>query len=162
MSRQFRAADYAATLQVQVRLGDCLGPDHPARFLVDLLELLDFSAFRARFADRGGKPYDPLVLCGLLIYGYLRGVFSSRKLERATYEELGFRYVAGNLHPDHDTLANFRKTFLAEIAEVFVQVLLMAKASGVLLLEAGEPRWHQDPRGCVEGCGGELWAAAGA
>ena len=66
---------------------------------------------------------------GVLIdmFGYLRGLFSSRKLERATYEDVGYRYVAGNLHPDHDTLANFRKTFLAEIGEVFVQVLLAAK-----------------------------------
>jgi transposase len=136
MSRHFRTADYQATLEVQVRLGDCLAPDHPARFLVDLLGLLDFAAFRARFAARGGKPYDPAVLCGVLIYGYLRGLFSSRKIERATYEDLGFRYVAGNLHPDHDTLAHFRTTFLAEITEVFVQVLLMAKASGVLLLAA--------------------------
>lgn len=136
MSRQFRTADYQATLEVQVRLGDCLAPDHPARFLVDLLGLLDFSAFRARFAARGGRPYDPALLCGLLIYGYLRGLFSSRKIERATHEDLGFRYVAGNLHPDHDTLANFRKAFLAEVTEVFVQVLLVAKTSGVLLLEA--------------------------
>jgi transposase len=136
MSRQFRTADYQATLEVQVRLGDCLAPDHPARFLVDLLGLIDFSAFRDRFAARGGRPYDPAVLCGLLIYGYLRGLFSSRKIERATYEDLGFRYVAGNLHPDHDTLAHFRKTFLAEVTEVFVQVLLVAKTSGVLLLEA--------------------------
>jgi transposase len=97
---------------------------------------MDFSPFRARFAARGGVPYDPGVLCGLLIYGYIRGLFSSRKIERATYEDLGFRYVAGNMHPDHDTLAHFRKTFLAEITEVFVQVLVVAKASGVLLLEA--------------------------
>jgi transposase len=136
MSRQFRTADYEATLEVQVRLGDCLDPHHPARFLVDLLRLIDFSAFRARFAAKGGMPYDPVVLCGLLIHGYLSGVFSSRKIERATYEQLGFRYVAGNMHPDHDTLAHFRRTFLAEITDVFVQVLLMAKASGVLLLGA--------------------------
>src|SRR5579871_4357576 len=136
MSRQFRTADYQATLEVQVRLGDCLAPDHPARFLVDLLGVIDFAAFRARFAARGGRPYDPAVLCAILIYGYLQGRFSSRKIERATYEDLGFRYVAGNLHPDHDTLANFRKTFLAEISEVFVQVLLVAKTSGVLLLAA--------------------------
>ena len=136
MSRQFRTADYAATLEVQVRLGDCLAPEHPARFLADLLGLVDFAPFRARFAARGGLPYDPPVLCGLLIYGYSRGLFSSRKIERATYEDLGFRYLAGNMHPDHDTLAHFRKTFLAEITEVFVQVLLVAQASGVLLLAA--------------------------
>lgn len=136
MSRQFRTADYAATLDVQVRLGDCLAPDHPARFLVDLLALVDFSGFRTRFGVRGGLPYDPAVLCGVLLYGYIRGVFSSRKLERATYEDLGFRYIAGNMHPDHDTLAHFRSTFLGEIKEVFVQVLVAAQASGVLLLKA--------------------------
>jgi len=135
-SRQFINADYEATLDVQVRLGDVLPADHPARFLVDLLHLVDFGAFRAHFGVKGGRPYDPLVLCGLLIHGYIHGLFSSRRIERATYEDLGYRYVAGNLHPDHDTLAHFRKTFLPEIAEVFVQVLLMAKLSGVLLLEA--------------------------
>ena len=134
-SRQFIGVDYEATLDVQVRLGDVLPADHPARFLVDLLRLVDFGAFRAHFGVKGGRPYDPLVLCGLLIHGYIHGLFSSRRIERATYEDLGYRYVAGNLHPDHDTLANFRKTFLPEIAEVFVQVLLMAKLSGVLLLE---------------------------
>jgi transposase len=117
-----------------VRLGDCLAPDHPARFLVDLLGLVDFAAFRARFGAKGGRPYDPAVLCGLLLYGYSQGRFSSRKMERATYEDLGYRYVAGNLHPDHDTLANFRKTFLAEIVEVFVQVLVAAKVCGMSLL----------------------------
>lgn len=136
MSRQFRTADYGATLEVQVRLGDCVAAEHPARFLVDLLGLVDFAVFRARFGTRGGLPYDPALLCGVLIYGYSRGLFSSRTLERATYEDLGMRYVAGNMHPDHDTLAHVRKTFLAEITEVFVQVLLMAQASGVLLLEA--------------------------
>jgi len=133
MSRQFLEADYEAALAGQVRVGDLLAADHPARFLVDLLGLVDFSAFRARFGRKGGRPYDPVVLCGLLLYGYLRGVFSSRKIERATYEDAGYRYVGGNLHPDHDTLAHFRKTFLAEITEVFVQVLVAAKVCGVPL-----------------------------
>ncbi len=133
MSRQFLEADYAGALAGQVRVGDLLAADHPARFLVDLLQLVDFSAFRARFGRTGGRPYDPVVLCGLLLYGYLRGVFSSRKIERATYEDAGYRYVGGNLHPDHDTLAHFRTTFLAEITEVFVQVLVAAKVCGVPL-----------------------------
>jgi len=70
----------------------------------------------------------------LLFYGYATGVFSSRKIEKATYEHLAFRYVAGGLHPDHDTIANFRKTFLPEIQELFVQILLLAKLAGVLKL----------------------------
>jgi len=136
MSRQFRTADDAATLEVQVRLGDCLAPEHPARFLVDLLALVDFAGYRARFGARGGLPYDPAVLCGVLIYGYIRNVFSSRQLERATHEDLGFRYIAGNMHPDHDTLAHFRGAFLGEIKEVLVHVLVAAQASGALLLQA--------------------------
>jgi hypothetical protein len=66
--------------------------------------------------------------------GYATGVFSSRKIEKATYETVPFRFVAGGLHPDHDTLANFRKTFRAEIKDLFVQVLLLAQAAGYLQL----------------------------
>jgi hypothetical protein len=72
--------------------------------------------------------------CWVLFYGYASGTFSSRKIEKATYESIPFRYVAGGLHPDHDTIANFRKTFLSEIQELFVQILLLAQAAGVLQL----------------------------
>ena len=56
------------------------------------------------------------------------------RLRKTTYESIPFRYVAGGLHPDHDTIAHFRKTFLAEIQELFVQILLLAQAAGVLKL----------------------------
>ena len=71
---------------------------------------------------------------GLLFYGYATGIFCSRKLERATYESVPFRFLAGNLHPDHDTIADFRKTFLPELKDLFVQVLLFAQEAGVLNL----------------------------
>jgi hypothetical protein len=71
---------------------------------------------------------------GLLTYGYATGIFSSRKLERATYDAIPFRFIAGNLHPDHDTIASFRKTFLPDLQDLFVQVLLLAQAMGVLKL----------------------------
>jgi hypothetical protein len=74
------------------------------------------------------------MLLGLLLYGYATGVFSSRKIERATYEAVPFRFIAGNLHPDHDTLAAFRRTFLTELKDLFVQVLLLAQEAGVLKL----------------------------
>jgi hypothetical protein len=74
------------------------------------------------------------VLLGLLFYGYATGVFSSRKIEKATYENLGFRYVAGGLHPDHDTIVNFRTTFLVEMEDLFVQILMFAKLAGKLEL----------------------------
>jgi transposase len=134
MTRSFKTADYDATLDVTVRLGDCLPPDHLARFVVDTIAHLDLSAIYTRYGSRGGQPYAPQILLGLLFYGYATGVFSTRKLERATYESVPFRFIAGNLHPDHDTLATFRKTFLPELKDLFVQVLLLAQLAGVLKL----------------------------
>ncbi len=134
MSRTFKTVDYEATLAQTVRLGDCLPPDHLARFVVDVIAQLDLSAIYARYRPRGGAPYAPELLFGLLAYGYATGVFSSRKLERATYESAPFRFIAGNLHPDHDTIAAFRKTFLPELQALFVQVLLLAQTMGVLKL----------------------------
>jgi transposase len=134
MSRIFKTADYDATLDVTVRLGDCLPPDHLARFVVDTIAHLDLSAIYARYGTRGGQPYAPDILLALLFYGYATGVFSTRKIERATYETVPFRFIAGNFHPDHDTLATFRKIFLPELKDLFVQVLLLAQLAGVLKL----------------------------
>lgn len=134
MSGRFTTVDYEATLEQRVRLGECLPPDHLARFVVDVVAQLDFTAIYARYGARGGTAYAPEVLFGLLVYGYATGVFSTRKIERATYESAPFRYLAGNLHPDHDTLAAFRKTSLDELKGLFVQVLLLAQATGVLRL----------------------------
>src|SRR2546425_2168154 len=134
MSRTFKTADYEATLEVTVRLGDCLPPAHLARFVVDIIAQLDLSVIYARYSTRGGQPYAPEILLALLVYGYATGVFSTRKLERATYETVPFRFIASNLHPDHDTLATFRKTFLPELKDLFVQVLALAQAAGVLKL----------------------------
>jgi len=134
MSRKFKSADYDATLDVTVRLGDCLPPDHLARFVVDTIAQLDLAAIYARYAARGGQPYAPEILLGLLFYGSATGVFSTRKIERATSETVPFRCIASNLHPDHDTLATFRKTFLPELKDLFVQVLLLAQLAGVLKL----------------------------
>ena len=117
-----------------VRLGDCLPPDHLARFVVDTIAQLDLAAIYARYGERGGEPYAPEMLLGLLLYGYATGVFSSRKIERATYESVAFRFIVGNVHPDHDTLATFRRTFLPKLKDLFVQVLLLAQEAGVLKL----------------------------
>jgi transposase len=134
MDRTFKTVDYQATLDVTVRLGDCLPPDHLARFVVDAVAQLDLSAIYARYGSRGGEPYAPEVLIGLIFYGYATGVFSSRKIERATSESAPFRFISGNLHPDHDTLASFRKTFLPDLKSLFVEILLIARLVGVLQL----------------------------
>lgn len=134
MARQFKTVDYGKSLQQTVTIAECLLPDHLARFIVSVIAMLDLSAIYAEYASRGGEPYAPEILLGLLLYGYVSGVFSSRKIERATYESIPFRYIAGGFHPDHDTIANFRKTFLTQIVDLFVQVLLIAKEAGVLKL----------------------------
>ena len=134
MARNFKTVDYDRSLKQTVTIEECLPPDHLARFTVMIIAMLDLSAIYLQYAPRGGEAYAPEILLGLLFYGYATGVFSSRKIETATYESIPFRFIAGGLHPDHDTIAHFRKTFLPEIAELFVQVLLVAKEMGVLKL----------------------------
>ncbi len=134
MPRTFRTADHARTLKLTVSLEEAVPANHLARFIVDVVDQLDLAPLYARYGERGGEAVAPEVLLGLLFYGYATGVFSSRKLEQATYESLPCRFIAGDLHPDHDTLAHFRKTFLPELKDLFVQILLLAQAAGVLKL----------------------------
>jgi len=134
MSRKFRMPDYETTLNTPIQLGDALPAEHLARFVVEIITQLDLSKIYAGYAERGGEAIAPEVLLGLLFYGYATGEFSSRRIEKASYENLGFRYVGGGLHPDHDTIANFRTTFLAELEDLFVQILMLAQLGGKLKL----------------------------
>jgi len=136
MTKKFKFPNYEETLKLKVSLEEVLPSTHLARFVVDIIAQLDLSKMYFRFSALGGGiAYAPEILLGLLFYGYATGVFSSRKIERATYENLAFRFIAGDLHPDHDTIAHFRKSFLAEIQDMFVQILLQAQLAGVLKLE---------------------------
>jgi transposase len=105
---------------------------HLARFIVEVIERLDLSAMSGSYRGTGSASYHPALLLGILIYGYATGVFSSRKLERAMYDSVAFRFIAANDHPDHDTIATFRRRFLEEIEGVFVQVLELAREMGML------------------------------
>jgi len=134
MARRFKMVDYEKVLNQTVTIGDVLPPDHLARFMARVVLLLDLSAIYAQYAPVGGEAYAPELLLGLLFYGYATGVFSSRKIEKATYESIPFRFLAGDWHPDHDTIANFRKTFLPEITNLFAQVLVIAHELGVVKL----------------------------
>jgi transposase len=134
MSRKFKTVNYEATLKQTIQLGEALPPNHLARFVVDMIVQLDLSQIYDHYAPRGGEAFAPEILLGLLFYGYATGMFSSRKIEKATYENIPFRFIAGGLHPDHDTLAHFRKTFLDEIQGLFVKILLIAQEAGVLNL----------------------------
>jgi transposase len=107
---------------------------HLARFVAEVIEGLDLRAMTGSYRGSGEASYHPRLLLGLIIYGYATGVFSSRKLERATHDSVAFRFIAANEHPDHDTIANFRRRFLPEIEALFVQVLGVAREMGVLKL----------------------------
>jgi transposase/IS5 family transposase len=118
-----RDTDYLLPPSVQ----EWLPESHLARYVVDVVEGLDLSALVRAYVGCGSEAYHPATLLSLLIYGYATGTFSSRKIERATYDSLAFRYIACNRHPDHDTLATFRKRFGQEFQSAFVQVLQMAR-----------------------------------
>lgn len=134
MSRKFKTVDYEATLLTSVRLDQCLPVNHLARFIVEIIQVLDFSELEKQYGNRGGMPYHPKMLLAILVYAYTQGIFSSRKIEQATLDTAAFRYLAGNDKPDHDTIANFRKTFLPELKNLFTQVLLLAQEMGLLKL----------------------------
>lgn len=134
MTRKFRTADYEKTLDLQITLREVLPPEHMSRFIVDVIAELDMSRIYAQYGELGAPPYAPEILLGLLFYGYATGVFSSRKIEGATYEVLPFRFIAGDRHPDHATIAAFRKQFLPELKDLFVQILLIGQAMGHLQL----------------------------
>jgi transposase len=107
---------------------------HLARFVVEVIDRLDLSKLSQAYRGSGSASYHPGMLLALLMYGYATKVFSSRALERATYDSVAFRFIAGNEHPDHDTMASFRKRFINDIEPLFVEVLKLAREMGVLKL----------------------------
>jgi transposase len=128
----FRTIDRETGFLLPPSVDEWLPEKHLARFVVEVVEGLDLRAMSGSYRGSGSASYHPRVLLGLLVYGYATGVFSSRKLERATYDSVAFRFIAANDHPDHDTIATFRRRFLAEIEALFVRVLMLAREMGVL------------------------------
>ena len=133
MSR-FHPVDRQTGYLLPPSVDEWLPENHLARFIVEVVDGLDVSALEKAYAGRGSTAYHPSVLLSLLVYGYANGVFSSRKIERATYDSVAFRFIAAGTHPDHDTLATFRRRFLDELAGLFVQVLEMAREMKLLKL----------------------------
>lgn len=133
MSR-FIIADRKTDYLMPPSVEDWLNQDHLARFIVEVIDGLDLSSLVRQYAGRGSKAHHPATLLAILVYGYATSIFSSRKLERATYDSVAFRYIAAGSHPDHDTLATFRRRFLGEIEGLFVQVLEMASEMKLLKL----------------------------
>lgn len=134
MMGHFVLADRDTDFLLPPSIQDWLPEDHLARFVVEVVDQLDLSELTRQYTGRGSRAHHPAVLLSLLIYGYATGVFSSRKIERATHDSIAFRYLAANTHPDHDTIATFRRRFLPQVEALFVQVLLLAREMNLVKL----------------------------
>src|ERR1700692_3531787 len=137
MGKSFRSDDLNQALLLPPSLHDWLPEKHLARFLVDVVETLDLGAIYASYDAKDGRgqaAYAPEMMVRLLLYGYCVGVFSSRKIETKTYEEVAFRYLSADEHPDHDTIAEFRKRHLEALAGLFTQALLLCEKAGLVKL----------------------------
>lgn len=130
----FREFDRTQEFLLPPSLKDWVPQDDLAHFVIEAVERVPMSAFQVNRRGSGKAQYHPRLMLALLIYGYANGVFSSRKLERATWRDIGVRFVAADQHPDHDTIAAFRRNNLEAIEAAFLQVLLIARAAGLLRL----------------------------
>jgi transposase len=137
MNKRFRTCSLDQPFLLAPSLQDWLPEDHLARFIADVMNELDLSAIYAEYGRKDGRglsAYHPLLLTRLLLYGYCIGVTSSRGIERATYDDVAFRYLAADQHPDHDTIAAFRQQHLAALAGLFVQALRLCQQAGLVKL----------------------------
>ena len=108
-------------------LRDWIPADDLGHFVIEAVERVDLGAFKVNHRGTGSAQYHPRMMLALMIYCYANGLFSSRRIERATHRDIGVRFVAANRHPDHDTIARFRRENFAAVSESFLQVLLLAK-----------------------------------
>jgi transposase len=137
MGQNFLPDTVNQTLLFPPSLHDWLAEGHLARFLVDVVSALDLSAISRSYQEKDGRgqaAYAPAMMVRLLLYGYANGVSSSRKIEKRTYEDLAFRFLSGDQHPDHATLADFRKRHLDALAGLFKQALLLCAEAGLVKL----------------------------
>jgi len=137
MSKCFRAYQPEQALLLPPSLEDWLPEGHLARFLSEVMGELDLRPIYQSYEEKDGRgqaAYEPLMMLKVLFYGYCMGIASSRRIEKATYENVAFRYLAGNQHPDHDTLAEFRRRHLSVMAALFVQVLRLCQQAGLVKL----------------------------
>ena len=137
MGKSFLPDDVNQSLLFPPSLHDWLPEGHLARFVVDVVSALDLSAIFASYEEKDGRgqsAYAPAMMLRVLLYGYATGVYSSRKLEAKTYDDVAFRYLSADAHPDHDTLAEFRKRHLESLAGLFTQALQLCEKAGLVKL----------------------------
>ena len=137
MSKRFREHQPEQRLLLPPSLDDWLPEGHLARFLSDVVLELDLRAIYQSYEQKDGRgqaAYHPVMMVKLLLYGYCIGVVSSRKIEAATYDQVGFRYLAANEHPDHDSIAEFRRRHLPAMMALFLEVLQLCRKAGLVKL----------------------------
>ena len=137
MGQNFIPDTVNQTLLFPPSLHDWLPEGHLARFLLDVVSTLDLSAIYASYQEKDGRgqaAYAPEMMVRLLLYGYARGVYSSRKIQTRTFEDVAFRYLSGDQHPDHATIAEFRKRHLEALSGLFTQALLLCSEAGLVKL----------------------------
>ena len=132
MTQKFIPTNREQLLLFPPSIQDWIPENHLARFVVEIVSQLNLQPLAETYEGKGLSAYHPESLLSLLFYGYATGVFSSRKIEKATYDSVAFRFISANTHPDHDTIATFRKRFLGQLKPLFVQILLLAREMGLL------------------------------
>jgi len=150
MARRFKRVDYEQSRQQTVTIGECMPPNHLAYFIVAMVMRLDLSCIYAQYALVDGEAFAPEILLGLLLYGYGTGVFSSRKIEKGTYETIPFRYIAGGLHPDHDPIANLSEELSAAGDELVWASVGEGPGSGGVELGPHQSGREQDSHRCLQ------------
>lgn len=124
---RFVKADRSQPFLLPPDLREWLPADDLAHFVLEAVERVPLDRFKVNVRNSGSEQYHPHMMLALLIYCYANGIFASRRIERASYRDIGVRYVTANCHPDHDTICTFRRENLAAVSESFLQVLLLAK-----------------------------------
>ena len=135
MTKCFLDDEIDQSLMMPPSLHEWLPEDHLARFVADLVPSLELSEFYASYEEKDGRgqaAYHPVMMVRLLIYGYCIGVVSSRQIEKRTYEDVAFRYLSADEHPDHTTINEFRKRHLKALSGLFLQALQLCQAAGLV------------------------------
>jgi transposase len=134
MGSRFVNIDRSTPMLLPVDMRDWIAGDDMAHFILEAVELVDLAQFRTNERGCGSAQFPPRMMLAVLIYCYSHGIFGSRRIEAATYSHLSVRYLAGNTHPDHDTICKFRRENFEAIASCFLRVLELAQALGLLRL----------------------------
>ena len=124
MAKKFIDLNNLAPITIEKDFKDWLSDDCLARFIVEVVDQMDISGIESQYTGGGSEGYPPKMLIALIFYAYASGIFSSRKIEKATYELIPAIFIAQGLHPDHSVVSKFRKRFLKDLEVFFTQIFV--------------------------------------